>query len=353
MDANKFIALPNEFITNFNQDELIADYINNRNSNWLKYLENNKELIEKYNISEEKLMKRFFNEFSSNKHVINALKPTHTEEPICFMGIDLENKYPSTITNWFNENPCKNLEIPSGVEAIMSFDNNLARYINIKLPASLKYFGNLFHHYPVFEDNKGGKIYFTGTKEQWESAINSCPFRNMNDYTDYANIVEFVDEDFEMPEIDFHVSKNDKGEVIGHQIRYCSYAGEVTLPTLYIDKDSVEQKITDVGPISFAMNKDIKKVIIPAGINCICPSAFRDCENLEEVIFEESDEPIVISHHAFASCNNLKKVHLGRKAYIYELAFQKEGNKIDVESVQDLTDEDYVNPTAFTISHLC
>ena len=56
--------------------------------------------------------------------------------------------------------------------------------------------------------------------------------------------------------------------------------------------------------------KTIERVFIPKSVKEIQDSAFEDCENLREVIFEEGSALKKIGESAFRNCSRLKNISL-------------------------------------------
>lgn len=75
-----------------------------------------------------------------------------------------------------------------------------------------------------------------------------------------------------------------------------------------------QRKISSAEPVMKNRLAKIKSITIPASISEIGSSAFKDCENLENVIFKSSDENPSqlksISNHCFANCIKLSNVTL-------------------------------------------
>jgi len=155
-----------------------------------------------------------------------------------------------------------------------------------------------------------------------------------------------------LPEIDFHIIENDNGNT-DEQIRYCAYSGDIVIQPSYVDQDGREHIISGIGVLSFAFNEGIESVVIPPEIRVIGPDAFRGCKNLKRVYICDSADIILIRDGAFLNCENLKHVHIGRFAHINQYAFAKTtGPKIEVEAIQDLTDQKYVRENAFFIKEV-
>lgn len=234
------------------------------------------------------------------------------------------------------ENPqYKNIKIPESVECWPCMLIPANCILNILITPNLKFIGSVFWNCVQFENSLGGRIYYTGSVEEWDELVESYPMRNTVglDYTDYDRVVSFVDEEsFSLPEIDFSGIVEDENDI--NTVRFCSQSGEITIPTEYVDDYGIKQDVKGIGMLSFAFNEGIEKVIIPPEIECICIDAFRGCSNLKEVYISDSDSPITIDMGAFYNCKNLEKVYIGRKASIGEHAFEKgEGVKVQIESV--------------------
>ena len=54
--------------------------------------------------------------------------------------------------------------------------------------------------------------------------------------------------------------------------------------------------------------KDYERVFIPKSVTEIEESAFEDCENLREVVFEEGSKLKVVGREAFRNCNKLTRM---------------------------------------------
>lgn len=243
-----------------------------------------------------------------------------------------------------------NVEIPEEVECWPDMILMTSCYLNLLIHPTLKYLGAIFWRVTQFEENLGGRIYYTGTREQWDALIASNPGRNTYkmDYTSYDDIVEFVGEDFTLPEMDYHTVSH--GEQKCEQIRYSTWTGAVQVPASYTDQDGVCHPLSGVGILASAFNEGVEKVIIPPEISYIGMEAFRDCKNLKEVWISDGDTMIEIDEGAFYNCNQLEHIHIGRKARIAAYAFAKNGGEAAViDSVQDMDDETMVDEKAFLI----
>ena len=263
------------------------------------------------------------------------------------LSLDEEYMY-----DFLKKNPqYKSIEIPKSVESWPKMHLSSSCLLNIMISPTMKYLGPIFYKCIQFENNLGGRIYYTGSREEWNKLMESDSDRRMLglDYTPYDAVVEFVDgRTFQLPDINYHVITDDYGDFVREQIRYCSYSGRVITPTSYIDSVGEKHVITGIGMLSFAYNDGIKSVIIPPEIDIICMDAFRGCKNLKEVFICEGHKEIIIEPGAFFECNGLERVHIGRIAQIKQYAFAKNnGLKIVVEADQALKDKSNIHETAF------
>ena len=64
-----------------------------------------------------------------------------------------------------------------------------------------------------------------------------------------------------------------------------------------------------IGPNCFYMTR-IERIVIPKGVIKIECNAFKDCENLKEVVFEEESRLRTLMESAFWRCNSLAKISL-------------------------------------------
>ena len=60
----------------------------------------------------------------------------------------------------------------------------------------------------------------------------------------------------------------------------------------------------------YMRNKSIKKVIIGSSVQTIGISSFSNCQNLEEIIFEEPCQITKLEYACFSLCSNLRKINL-------------------------------------------
>lgn len=219
----------------------------------------------------------------------------------------------------------KHLIIPDGVLYIEGgvFAHS-GSILSVVIPASVQKIDDAFWNCPTFEENKGGKIYYTGSPEQWRALLVSYPLRGMMDYTPYNKVVQFIpnDTDFEIPDLDFQTCYDEDFEMEVSRLRVCELGGTVTIPEAYTDSDGTVRKIIHVGRSSFAGNRKIEKVIIPSGVQRICQDAFYGCENLREVVILKSDDALDIEIGAFFKCKNLEKVYIGRPCRWGEYALE-------------------------------
>ena len=64
-----------------------------------------------------------------------------------------------------------------------------------------------------------------------------------------------------------------------------------------------------IGPNCFYI-AGIERIVIPKGVTKIEHSAFKNCENLKEVVFEEGSRLRTLGESAFWRCNSLAKISL-------------------------------------------
>jgi len=213
----------------------------------------------------------------------------------------------------------KHIFFPEGVKILQDgLFADCGSVLSVYIPSTVEKLNAVFWKCPTIEENAGGIIYYSGTLEQWRNLIDSNENRSMMDYTEYDNVVRFVDaSSFSFPEIDFQTIYDAENEEEFSAIRIYDRGEEVTIPLSYVDENGENKPITHIGRSSFAGNNKIKKVIIPKSIKRICNDAFYGCKNLTEVIIEESDSPIDIGMGAFFGCDKLNAIFMGRE---YELA---------------------------------
>lgn len=68
-------------------------------------------------------------------------------------------------------------------------------------------------------------------------------------------------------------------------------------------------RLEKIGPKSFC-NTEIEKIIIPKNVTEIKDSAFHECGNLKEVVFEDGSRLETIGEIAFGQCKKLTKINL-------------------------------------------
>ena len=99
------------------------------------------------------------------------------------------------------------------------------------------------------------------------------------------------------------IVKGGKGYLFG----YDGEESSITLPESFT-KNNVTYNNYDIYSSAFAYNNVIKSVIIPGSVKTIGVSAFKGCENLEDVTLEEG--VLYIEDQAFYDCNALKNLSL-------------------------------------------
>ena len=214
-----------------------------------------------------------------------------------------------------NAKNIKHIILPEGFEALSGSTFDMCHtLLSLYIPASVKYIGQAFWNCPQFEYNLGGRIFYTGTPEQWNEVIRSAPNRGIMDYTPYDTVVRFIDSIPDtIPELDFHTYLDPDTDQEISTVRYCDMGGEFTVPEYYENENGKKKTITQVGINAFAVNKKIKKVTIPPTVDSLDRDAFYCCENLEEVVIEGSDKKLTVGMGAFFGCKNLKTIYVGRE----------------------------------------
>ena len=186
--------------------------------------------------------------------------------------------------------------------------------LSVCIPPSVKKLEAVFWRCQTFEENEGGIIYYSGSKEEWRKLIASDEFRRMMDSTQYNEVVRFAkNTDFLFADTDFRTAYNQDDESEISYLRVCEKGNEVIIPDFYIDDRGMQKTITHIGRSSFAGNKNVTKVIIPSTVQSICDDAFYECENLEEVVIMKSNKELSVGTGAFYNCKNLKKIYTGRE----------------------------------------
>ncbi|MGM9638686.1 MAG: leucine-rich repeat protein [Butyricicoccaceae bacterium] len=229
----------------------------------------------------------------------------------------------------------KYLVIPEGVVELRDgLFSNCGSLLAIVIPSTVNILGKMLWMCPTFEENAGGLIYYTGTKEQWKKLIDSDKNRGMMDYTPYNEVVRFISDPVvnALPEMDIQTVFDDDFEMEISRVRVCELGGEIIIPESYTDADGVVKKIIHIGRSSFAGNNKIQRVIIPPSIQRICQDAFYQCTNLREVVILKCDDELDIEMGAFFNCEHLEKVYIGRPCWWGEHALEKtNAQKIDID----------------------
>lgn len=99
-----------------------------------------------------------------------------------------------------------------------------------------------------------------------------------------------------------------------------------------------DKGVTRIYRLAFYNNKDIKKVIIPDGVEEIEYGAFYGCENLEEIVLPASCKQI--GEWAFGFCESLKTINLGKVQTICQMAFygDKALEEVDLSGCHTICD---------------
>lgn len=130
------------------------------------------------------------------------------------------------------------------------------------------------------------------------------PVENLNDYL--GNFWSYASQVYTHPTdyIGFDFIAGDGGYLIKAKSG-AEYSGMVYIPAEY-------QNIPVIGiaPAAFSGNSDITEIIIPAGIKTIGQAAFKNCVNLEKVIFEGGSILEIFGTDAFNGCDKLEQIFI-------------------------------------------
>ena len=141
------------------------------------------------------------------------------------------------------------------------------------------------------------KIFFNGTKEQWERIKGKC-----NIPRDTEEII-YIETD-----------ESDSGEVCMKHVNMITENGKLIKVLKGDNGDiiTVPDNISKLGAKCFsACSGFLKKVILPENLKEIEFDAFRYCSKLEEIIIPDSVK--VIGAEAFYGCSSLKTIKLPRE----------------------------------------
>ena len=87
-------------------------------------------------------------------------------------------------------------------------------------------------------------------------------------------------------------------------------SSQFTVPTS-ATIDGITYPITEVGAHAFLQDQNLRELTIPAGITAISNGAFVSCTNLEKVVIEDSDTPLLIGRDIFYDCG-IATLYMGR-----------------------------------------
>lgn len=228
-------------------------------------------------------------------------------------------------------NCLKGLYIPEGIEVLGGNFAGSYSLLDVFFPKSLTYFGDIFWNIPQFEQNDGGRVWYPGTREEWETLVKSDEGRGSMDYTPYDKVVRFYDQnvDVRIPEIDINTGNGKKAQRAN--IRVCNQEGDIVIPSTWKEAGAVFD-VTRIGRCSFACNESITSITIPPSIRAIARDAFYGCKSLREVIILEGADELIIEDGAFFNCTELRRITLDRKAKIGDYVFAcKENNGVELE----------------------
>ena len=234
-------------------------------------------------------------------------------------------------------NCLKGLWIPEGIEILGKQFYKSFSLMDVYFPRSLIYFASIFWNAPQFEQEYGnGRVWYPGSREEWESLRDSEPSRFLTDCTSYDSVVRFYDpaDGIRIQEMEVtDVRDEEREELIRIRemeakdpqgmIRICNRAGDVMIPETW-EADQRKRRITEVGRNAFANNGSLTGVTIPPSVKRIGQDAFYGCESLKNVVVLPGVDELVIETGAFFNCSSLRRVEFGRDARIEDWAFAAE-----------------------------
>lgn len=95
--------------------------------------------------------------------------------------------------------------------------------------------------------------------------------------------------------------------------------GCLYLPEKFDDGTHGEKAVVAIKERSFAANKNIRRVIIPASVKYIGYRAFYNCNRLYYVIFADDSELTTLSESAFEGCKTLAGVSFGKGSKLQKI----------------------------------
>ena len=235
-------------------------------------------------------------------------------------------------------NTLKGLYIPEGIEVLGGYFTGSYSLLDVFFPKSLTYFGDIFWNIPQFEQNDGGRVWYPGSRKEWEKLVNSDESRGSMDYTPYDKVVRFYEQnvDLRIPEIEINTGNGKKSQRAN--IRVCNQAGDLVIPSTWEEEETVLD-VTRIGRCSFACDELLTRVTIPPSVHAIAKDAFYGCKSLREVIILEGADDLIIEDGAFFNCTDLRRIILKRNVRIGDYVFACEKNtgvELEVSSKQQL-----------------
>ena len=108
----------------------------------------------------------------------------------------------------------------------------------------------------------------------------------------------------------------------------CEITGEITVPSV-ISYDGTDYNVVKIIKTYYRIFNNATKVVIPSSINIISSGVFSNCQILEDILFEDGENPIRINGKedmygtgAFYQCYNLKYIYVGRPFNSVNLFYQ-------------------------------
>ena len=235
-------------------------------------------------------------------------------------------------------NCLKGLYIPEGIEVLGGNFAGSYTLLDVFFPKSLTFFGSIFWNIPQFEKNDGGRVWYPGSREEWEKLLDSDKNRGSMDYTPYDKVVRFYVQNVDVwiPEIDIKTGNGKKSQRAN--IRVCNKEGDIVVPATWREAET-DLVVTRIGRNSFACNELLTRVTIPPSVHAIARDAFYGCTSLREVMILEGADDLIIEEGAFFNCTDLRRIILKRNARIGDYAFACEKNtgvELEVSSKHQL-----------------
>ncbi|MBE6018616.1 MAG: leucine-rich repeat domain-containing protein, partial [Lachnospiraceae bacterium] len=230
------------------------------------------------------------------------------------------NSKPLLSDEEYNDSP--NIEkviIPEGVEEISAYalsDFSTSHDIEIFLPSTLKVIGNTgININGTLKLPEGleslGECFFTGKVEGVFTITPSMKYIDPKAFNGCKGITQFVlEEENEFYNVvDGVIYSKD-----GTELLFYPQEGPETI--------SIPEGCEVIGEYAFFENKNLTEVNLPSSLKSIKDRAFSRCFALKDVYFPEAAESIIIGYDAFSYCDELTKIELNAVEEIGSSAFK-------------------------------